>query len=261
LVTVVTVLVSACSSGDGKQATPKTTFRTTVITTPLRTVPVSHVCRVAISMLVYQSDGGLDPFAKGPPSGMGAQVYGNDISQSLTRCKSRDEWLTAARDATRSERSTVYAFNVLRRYCGLSFSDFPPETPAVTPSCIEVPPASIPTHWAVGLKEFDVTMPIPYSDFGPTSSWIGVKGGQVLSVYAGDYGPTRPSEGAIFVLLLDATTSGLLGGAVVPVPSTGPLRITGVSSYGHLQLTDRSGNTRILDATNATNPVISYGQV
>jgi len=44
---------------------------------------------------------------------------------------------------------------------------------------------------------------------------------------------------------------------IMRVPSAGPLRITSVSSYGDLQLTDRTGRAFTLDATNAAHPTIT----
>ncbi len=132
------ILVAGCSSGGGKTSAPTTTGgpRVTVTTTPFRTVPVSSVCRAAVDLLINHG-GGLDPFVGGAPSGIAAEGYEMTVNNTLIRCGSGAEWLTAVRNAGPT-RSRLTTDAILERDCGDRFTENPHRLPVNAPSCSSV---------------------------------------------------------------------------------------------------------------------------
>jgi hypothetical protein len=135
--------VGACSSGGGKQSAPTASTTastgpaaTTVIKAPFTPVAVSATCQDAMRTLVLMSGGGLDPFAKGPPSGMGAQFYESKVADTLTHCDSKDEWLTAAQESMAPTNSNDYSAGILQSDCGDRFTDRPRVIPLDAPTCV-----------------------------------------------------------------------------------------------------------------------------
>lgn len=132
------ILATGCSSGGAKQSAPTTTRapQVTVATTPFRSVPVSTRCREAVDLLVNHG-GGLDPFAGGPPSGIAAEGYEMTVNNTLIRCRSGAEWLTAVRNAGPT-RTNLASAAILERDCGDRFSGNPRQLPVNAPSCSSV---------------------------------------------------------------------------------------------------------------------------
>lgn len=99
---------------------------------------MSRRCLQAMRALVAVT-GDLDPFSKGPPSGQGAQLFESDIADTLTQCKSTNEWLTAAHESRGRTTPGVSPEEQLARFCGDRFTDRPRIIPLDAPSCVTAP--------------------------------------------------------------------------------------------------------------------------